>query len=58
LSYQKDFCPTQDEPEGAVMLRIEDQRVPSREVEFGADSFAGINQRGGSVLKRAAAADL
>ncbi len=29
------------------MLRIEDQRVPSREVEFGADSYAGIGQRGG-----------
>ena len=42
-----DSLPTQDEPEGAVMLRIEDQRVPSREVEFGADSYAGIGQRGG-----------
>lgn len=27
------------------MLRIEHQRARSREVEFGADSFAGIGQR-------------
>ncbi len=42
LIRQTDVCPKQDEPQGQVMLWIEDQRARSGEVAFRIDSFAGM----------------
>src|ERR1019366_973365 len=53
-----DGIPTQDEPEGDVMLRIDQPRARSRDVELAADGSFSRSQRSHALRRRNPAAGL